>query len=164
MFRVPNLIVVLLFLLDVSKAFTHVVHHNAFLTKAASRYKLGKSVLFSTLTESPAEVEDKVIIITPKAMAHISDLKAKQGLGTLRMGVRSGGCSGMSYVMDFIQDNQITDEDHIEAYGDVKCVVDPKSLLYLYGLQLDYSDELIGGGFKFSNPNAETAWYVGIPF
>ena len=105
-----------------------------------------------------------MIIITPKAMAHISDLKAKQGLGTLRMGVRSGGCSGMSYVMDFILDNQITDEDHIEAYGDVKCVVDPKSLLYLYGLQLDYSDELIGGGFKFSNPNAETAWYEHILF
>ena len=91
-------------------------------------------------------------------MAHISDLKSRQGLGTLRMGVRSGGCSGMSYVMDFIVDGQITEDDHIELYGDVKCVVDPKSLLYLYGLQLDYSDELIGGGFKFSNPNAETSW------
>lgn len=115
-------------------------------------------IMFSTVTETPADVEEKIIIITPKAMAHISDLKVKQGLGTLRMGVRSGGCSGMSYVMDFILDDQITDDDHIEAYGDVKCVVDPKSLLYLYGLQLDYSDELIGGGFKFSNPNAETAW------
>ena len=114
--------------------------------------------LFSTVAEVPADLEEKVIVITPKAMAHISDLKAKQGLGTLRMGVRSGGCSGMSYVMDFILDDQITEDDHIEAYGDVKCVVDPKSLLYLYGLQLDYSDELIGGGFKFSNPNAETAW------
>ena len=91
-------------------------------------------------------------------MAHISDLRTKQGLDTLRMGVRSGGCSGMSYVMDFIVEDQITEDDHIELYDDVKCVVDPKSLLYLYGLQLDYSDELIGGGFKFSNPNAETAW------
>jgi iron-sulfur cluster assembly protein len=74
------------------------------------------------------------------------------------MGVRSGGCSGMSYLMDFIKEEEITEEDHIETYGDVRCVVDPKSLLYLYGLQLDYSDDLIGGGFKFSNPNAETAW------
>ena len=116
------------------------------------------SALYSTVTEVSEEVAEKVIIITAKAMAHISDLKTKQGLDTLRMGVRSGGCSGMSYVMDFIVEDQITEDDHIELYDDVKCVVDPKSLLYLYGLQLDYSDELIGGGFKFSNPNAETAW------
>ena len=116
------------------------------------------SALYSTVTEVSEDVAEKVIIITAKAMAHISDLKTKQGLDTLRMGVRSGGCSGMSYVMDFIVEDQITEDDHIELYDDVKCVVDPKSLLYLYGLQLDYSDELIGGGFKFSNPNAETAW------
>lgn len=116
------------------------------------------SALHSTVTDVSEDVGEKVIIITAKAMAHISDLKTKQGLDTLRMGVRSGGCSGMSYVMDFIVEDQITEDDHIELYDDVKCVVDPKSLLYLYGLQLDYSDELIGGGFKFSNPNAETAW------
>ena len=45
-----------------------------------------------------------------------------------------------------------------------RCAVDPKSLLYLYGLQLDYSDELIGGGFKFSNPNAETSCGCGKSF
>lgn len=117
-----------------------------------------RAPIFATTIDAPVDTEEKVIIITPKAMAHISDLKTKQGLGTLRMGVRSGGCSGMSYVMDFIVDDLIAEDDHIEFYGDVKCVVDPKSLLYLYGLQLDYSDELIGGGFKFSNPNAETAW------
>jgi iron-sulfur cluster assembly protein len=127
-----------------------------FLTRPVHVAKSG--AVFSTVQDAPTDVEEKIIIITPKAMAHISDLKTRQGLGTLRMGVRSGGCSGMSYVMDFIVDGQITEDDHIELYGDVKCVVDPKSLLYLYGLQLDYSDELIGGGFKFSNPNAETSW------
>jgi iron-sulfur cluster assembly accessory protein len=127
-----------------------------FMTRSVSAVRA--TPLYSTVTDVSEEVAEKVIIITAKAMAHISDLKTKQGLDTLRMGVRSGGCSGMSYVMDFIVEDQITEDDHIELYDDVKCVVDPKSLLYLYGLQLDYSDELIGGGFKFSNPNAETAW------
>lgn len=136
--------------------YTTPFRHQNVLTR--STHITGSGVIFSTVQDAPSDVEEKIIIITPKAMAHISDLKMRQGLGTLRMGVRSGGCSGMSYVMDFIVDNQITEDDHIELYGDVKCVVDPKSLLYLYGLQLDYSDELIGGGFKFSNPNAETSW------
>jgi Fe-S cluster assembly iron-binding protein IscA len=109
-------------------------------------YRRLSSGVYSTATESPADVsiEENVIKITPKAMKHISELKAKMndGKNCLRMGVKAGGCSGMSYVM----------------------VVDPKSLLYLYGLQLDYSDELIGGGFKFSNPNAETSCGCGKSF
>ena len=156
MFRLFDVVALLaIFLFRNSSAFVPALRSQAFLTRT---FHVGTHELLSTVSDSPADVEEKVINITPKAMAHISDLKAKQGLGTLRMGVSSGGCSGMSYKMDFILDDQITEEDHVEAYGDVKCVVDPKSLLYLYGLQLDYSDELIGGGFKFSNPNAETAW------
>ena len=113
-----------------------------------------------------AEVDEKVILITSKAMSHIRDLKEKMqdGKTCLRMGVKSGGCSGMSYVMDFIAEDGINDDDHIEMNGDIKCAVDPKSLLYLYGLQLDYIDELIGGGFKFSNPNAETSCGCGKSF
>lgn len=104
-------------------------------------------------------VEEAVLILTPKARSHLKTLKKDQnGDLFVRMGVKSGGCSGMSYVMDLIEQSAITDEDHIEAFDDIKCVVDPKSLLYLYGLKLDYSDELIGGGFKFSNPNAESSW------
>jgi len=80
------------------------------------------------------------------------------------MGVRAGGCSGMSYVMDFISVNDVTGDDHIEEYDGIKCVVDPKSLMFLYGLQLDYSDELIGGGFKFQNPNAESSCGCGKSF
>ena len=74
------------------------------------------------------------------------------------------GCSGMSYVMDFVEENTLTEDDQVEVYDDIKCVVDRKSLLYLYGLQLDYSDELIGGGFKFSNPNAESNCGCGKSF
>ena len=123
----------------------------------------------TTLTTEPdaaAQTDDKVIIITPKAMSHIRELRAKMqdGKDCLRMGVKSGGCSGMSYVMDFISADGINEDDHVEMSGDIKCAIDPKSLLYLFGLQLDYSDELIGGGFKFSNPNAETSCGCGKSF
>ena len=66
--------------------------------------------------------------------------------------------------MDFIKDGEVQPDDHVEIYGGIKCVVDPKSLLFLYGLQLDYSDELIGGGFKFQNPNAGTSCGCGKSF
>ena len=109
-------------------------------------------------TEVTQEVEEKVIQISEKARKHLESMRKDSKELYLRMGVRSGGCSGMSYVMDVIDSSAVTEEDHIERYDSINCVVDPKSLLYLYGLQLDYSDELIGGGFKFQNPNAETSW------
>ena len=68
----------------------------------------------------------------------------------------------MSYVIDFT--DEIHDDDVVDDYGIVKCVVDPKSLLYLYGLELDYSTELVGGGFKFYNPNAEESCGCGSSF
>ena len=84
----------------------------------------------------------------------------------LRMGVRNGGCSGLSYIMDFSTQDEIQDDDAIDDYAseNIKCVVDAKSMLYLYGLELDYSDQLIGGGFKFFNPNAEESCGCGSSF
>ena len=115
--------------------------------------------------ESP---EDAVIQIQPKAMNRLRELKVKEKKDSLvlRMGVRNGGCSGLSYVMDFSTEDDIQDDDEVDEYPDesIKCVVDAKSMLYLYGLQLDYSDELIGGGFKFFNPNAEESCGCGSSF
>jgi iron-sulfur cluster assembly accessory protein len=113
-------------------------------------------VLKSTETVEPQvdyEVpEDAVIQIKPAAMVRLRELREKQAVPTLvlRMGVRNGGCSGLSYVMDFASEDDIEDDDAIDEYTQesIKCVVDAKSMLYLYGLELDYSDELIGGGFK----------------
>ncbi|EEC45780.1 predicted protein, partial [Phaeodactylum tricornutum CCAP 1055/1] len=84
----------------------------------------------------------------------------------LRMGVRSGGCSGMSYVMDFAKAADIQEDDQVDEYMSdrIQCVVDSKSMLYLYGLELDYSNELIGGGFQFFNPNAEESCGCGSSF
>lgn len=115
-------------------------------------------------------MDDAVIQIKMTAMERLRELKAKQSDPSkqmiLRMGVRNGGCSGLSYVMDFSTEEDIQDEDQIDEYPDdgIRCVVDAKSLLYLYGLELDYSDELIGGGFKFFNPNAEDSCGCGSSF
>ena len=103
-------------------------------------------------------------------MVRLRELKAKQqdpsATLVLRMGVRNGGCSGLSYAMDFSSEDEIEDDDVVDDYSmdGMKCVVDAKSMLYLYGLELDYSDELIGGGFKFFNPNAEESCGCGSSF
>eukprot|EP00531_Pseudo-nitzschia_arenysensis_P013714 CAMPEP_0116119986 /NCGR_PEP_ID=MMETSP0329-20121206/2940_1 /TAXON_ID=697910 /ORGANISM="Pseudo-nitzschia arenysensis, Strain B593" /LENGTH=200 /DNA_ID=CAMNT_0003613737 /DNA_START=80 /DNA_END=682 /DNA_ORIENTATION=- len=114
--------------------------------------------------------EDAVINIKPKAMKRLRELRSKQKdqdqFMVLRMGVRNGGCSGLSYVMDFSTEEDIQEDDEIDEYPEekLKCVVDAKSMLYLYGLELDYSEELIGGGFKFFNPNAEESCGCGSSF
>jgi len=114
--------------------------------------------------------EDAVIVIKPKAMKRLRELREKQpnpdAFMVLRMGVRNGGCSGLSYVMDFSTEEDIQEDDEVDEYPAemLKCVVDAKSMLYLYGLELDYSEELIGGGFKFFNPNAEESCGCGSSF
>jgi len=100
-------------------------------------------------------------------MGQLIHLREKQGADSLhiRMGVRSGGCSGMSYVMDFMEGKDITENDTVIDYQEgIKCVIDPKSLMFLYGLKLDYSDALIGGGFSFHNPNADSTCGCGKSF
>jgi iron-sulfur cluster assembly accessory protein len=117
--------------------------------------------------------EDAVIHIKPMAMRRLRELRSQQKAANddsymvLRMGVRSGGCSGMSYVMDFASpDDAVADDDQIDTYESdkIQCIVDAKSMLYLYGLELDYSTELIGGGFRFFNPNAEESCGCGSSF
>mmetsp|Transcript_26969 Transcript_26969/g.92077 ORF Transcript_26969/g.92077 Transcript_26969/m.92077 type:complete len:93 (-) Transcript_26969:6-284(-) len=82
----------------------------------------------------------------------------------LRVGVKQGGCNGMSYVMDFEEIGKIEADDSVIDGQGFKIVCDPKSLLYLFGLELDYSDELIGGGFQFHNPNADSECGCGKSF
>ncbi|KAH8091310.1 hypothetical protein JL720_6205 [Aureococcus anophagefferens] len=75
------------------------------------------------------------------------------------------GCSGLSYSMDLCKTEDIVPEDHVELWeDDLKVVIDAKSMLYLFGLELGYSNELIGGGFKFNNPNAEESCGCGTSF
>ena len=114
--------------------------------------------------------DGKGILITNDAIEQISNLlKSQSDKKALRVGVRSGGCSGMSYTMDFIEDNEINPDDKVYDYSlnidqNFQVVCDPKSLLYIYGMQLDFSKELIGGGFNFVNPNASQTCGCGSSF
>ena len=114
--------------------------------------------------------DGKGILITEPAMKQLANLMQQQGSGSvLRVGVRSGGCSGMSYTMDFIDAAQIQGDDERYSYEPAdapsfEVVCDPKSLRYIYGMQLDFSTELIGGGFNFTNPNASQTCGCGSSF
>ena len=111
---------------------------------------------------------ERVIHITEKAIDHIcNNMRGKQDADdtvVLRMSVLEGGCSGMSYDMNVIKCEEILENDHVEIYNGVHCVVDPKSLSYLFGLRLDYSDETLHGGFQFTNPNAQSECGCGKSF
>jgi len=110
------------------------------------------------------------ILITNDAIEQISNLlKGQSDKKAFRVGVRSGGCSGMSYTMDFIGGDEINSDDKVYDYSlnseqSFQVVCDPKSLLYIYGMQLDFSKELIGGGFNFVNPNASQTCGCGSSF
>jgi len=113
------------------------------------------------------ETAPRIVSFSERAMQQLQTMKESQQLDVLflRMGVRAGGCSGMSYVMDLTTKDEVTDDDTIVDLEDgMRCVIDPKSLMYLFGMQLDYSDELIGGGFSFQNPNAEETCGCGKSF
>ncbi|KAL6764736.1 iron-sulfur cluster assembly protein [Haematococcus lacustris] len=120
-------------------------------------------------TVQPTAVADPPITLTDKALSHLKKLKsenANPGSLLLRVGVKQGGCSGMSYLMDFEERDKVSADDMVAQYdqGNLELVIDPKSLLYLFGLHLDYSDALIGGGFKFQNPNATDSCGCGKSF
>lgn len=114
--------------------------------------------------------DGKGILVTEPAMKQLGSLISQQGEGrVLRVGVRSGGCSGMSYTMDFIGPDGILPDDETYTYEPAgapsfQVVCDPKSLLYIYGMQLDFSSALIGGGFNFTNPNASQTCGCGSSF
>nr|XP_008338638.2 iron-sulfur assembly protein IscA, chloroplastic [Malus domestica] len=105
------------------------------------------------------------ISLTDSALKHFNKMRSERGEDLcLRIGVKQGGCSGMSYTMDFESKANARPDDSIIEYNGLIMVCDPKSLLFLYGMQLDYSDALIGGGFSFKNPNATQTCGCGKSF
>ena len=109
--------------------------------------------------------EKRGIQMSEAALRQVLLLREKQGKDLcLRVGVRQGGCSGMSYQMDFTDPRTIGEHDEVFDYDGFQVVSDRKSLLYLYGLMLDYSDAMIGGGFQFTNPNATQTCGCGKSF
>ena len=104
-----------------------------------------------------------MIQVTPKAIDRIRTTFAREGVtGGLRLGVLGGGCSGLSYQFKF--DTKERPTDKVYEYDGVKIFVDPKSLLYLNGMTLDYQESLMQSGFVFDNPNAKKACGCGTSF
>ena len=106
-----------------------------------------------------------MIEITGTAAHKIRALMAKQGIdeGGLRVGVKGGGCSGLSYTFSWERQARLGDEV-FEGPEGAKIFVDKKSLLFLNGTVLDYDTNLIGNGFVFNNPNAKTTCGCGSSF
>jgi len=104
-----------------------------------------------------------MITLTEKAANHVQSFLAKRGKGVaLRLGVRTSGCSGMAYKLEFA-DAINPDDVQFDCHG-VKVVIDPKSLPYLEGTELDYAREGLNEGFKFRNPNVKDQCGCGESF
>lgn len=105
-----------------------------------------------------------MIEITEKAAGEVQRLltnENKEGWG-LRVGVVGGGCSGLSYTLAF--DEHAKESDSVFEINGVKVFVDPKSFLFLNGMTLDFSSDLLNGGFRFVNPNAKRTCSCGSSF
>lgn len=103
------------------------------------------------------------ITLTERAADHITKFLTKRGKGVgLRIGVRTTGCSGMAYKLEFV--DVVAEEDTVfESHG-VKLFVDPKSMPYLEGIELDFAREGLNEGFKFNNPNEKARCGCGESF
>lgn len=103
------------------------------------------------------------ITMTPAAEDHVSSHLANRGKGLgIRLGVRTTGCSGLSYVLEFVDDMEPSDA--VFESGKVKLVIDPKSLAYLDGTELDFVKEGLNEGFQFNNPNVKDECGCGESF
>lgn len=120
----------------------------------------------SDLLEIPEGVRmgnEKLVLVTKAAGDKLSALIAREQKGSyLRVKISGGGCNGLSYKMKFVE--QPKRGDILVRSSGAEVLVDTKSALYLRGTQLDYSDKMVGGGFKFSNPNAKSSCSCGESF
>jgi len=95
----------------------------------------------------------QLLSLTPAAVGRVRQLLDTQGDGApgIRVGVRSAGCSGMSYTIDFAR--EIKDGDEVVEAEGVKVVVDPAAVMFLVGTEMDFVQDKLGSAFKFNNPN-----------
>lgn len=103
------------------------------------------------------------VTLTERAANHVRNFLARRGKGEgLRLGVKTSGCSGMAYVLEFV--DAVAPEDQVFEEHGVKVIIDAKSMLYLDGTELDFVKEGLNEGFKFNNPNVKDACGCGESF
>jgi iron-sulfur cluster assembly protein len=104
-----------------------------------------------------------MITLTEKAANHVQRYMTKRGKGIgVRLGVKTTGCSGLAYKLEYV-DESAPEDEAFESYG-VKVIIDPKSLAYLDGTELDFVREGLNEGFKFNNPNEKDRCGCGESF
>ena len=118
----------------------------------------------TSIEKAQNDYKNAQIFVTKKAAKRLKAVMSAEGKSDhfLRMSVDSGGCSGMNYKMDF--DNHQKDYDKVFESNGLKVVCDLKSWLYLKNISIDYSDDMLNGGFKIENPNAERTCGCGTSF
>lgn len=103
------------------------------------------------------------VTLTEKAAEHVQKFLTKRGKGIgIRVGVKTSGCSGMAYALEFA-DAAESEDNVFESYG-IKVIVDPKSLVYIDGTDIDFAKEGLNSGFKFTNPNEKESCGCGKSF
>ena len=124
----------------------------------------GDVMKLQIMEPTTSDTQTPVITLTDAAIKEVKRLINVQGIeeGGLRLGVKGGGCSGLSYTINF--DEKIGPYDQVYDFDGVKIIVDAKSAIYLQGTQLDYHKDLMGGNFKFVNPNANKTCGCGESF
>ena len=118
---------------------------------------------FIALWQYLIEEADMSVTLTESAAVRVQSFLTNRGKGVgLRLGVKTSGCSGMAYVLEFA--DEINDDDTIFEDKSIKIIVDIKSLVYLDGTELDFVKEGLNEGFKFNNPNVKNECGCGESF
>jgi iron-sulfur cluster assembly protein len=116
-----------------------------------------------TLPEGVREGSDRLVKLSDAAVVKVRELgKREDGGEYLRFAISGGGCNGLSYKLRYVSEPKRG--DIVVRFEDVSVLVDSKSALYLKGTVVDYSNQLVSGGFKFSNPNAKASCSCGESF
>ncbi|MEM6308470.1 MAG: iron-sulfur cluster assembly accessory protein [Pseudomonadota bacterium] len=97
----------------------------------------------------------QAVTITERAAAQISKLMDKDGHSGLRIGVKKGGCAGMEYTMDYV--DEVAEHDEVVEHDGARVMIAPMAQMFLFGTEIDYETSLLESGFKFRNPNVADA-------
>ena len=101
--------------------------------------------------------KNNLLSLTPRAIIRLQDINknSPDNHAAVKLGVKNGGCAGMAYTMDYI--NEIGENDEVIKIDDITLVIDPKAILFLLGTEMDYEETTLNSGFIFNNPNQTDA-------